>query len=302
MRPLRLGTRSSPLALWQAHHIADLLRKTNGSAAVEFVPIQTRGDRDSAASLMQVGGQGVFTKEIQLALLEGRVDLAVHSLKDLPSGPTPELVIAAVPARGPISDVLISRHNLNFDQLPLGASVATGSVRRRAQVLHRRPDLQCVDIRGNVESRLAKLETEGIDALILAEAGLMRLNRSGVITEILDPAWMLPAVGQGAIAVECRENDNATRELLEPLDDRPTRAAVTAERALLFHLGGGCQTPLGAAADVVGPELLLRAALLAPDGSKRIAVELRGRMTAAEALGEKLALELRSRGADELLS
>jgi hydroxymethylbilane synthase len=302
MQPLRVGTRSSPLALWQANHVADLIRRLIGPRPIQFVPIQTRGDRDAAASLTQIGGQGVFTKEIQRALLDGRVELAVHSLKDLPTEPTRDLVIAAVPPRGPICDVLVSRDRVLFDDLPQGARVATGSIRRRAQLLHRRHDLECVDIRGNVETRLAKLESEGLDALVLAEAGLMRLDRSDAITEILDPAWMLPAIGQGALGVECRENDAATRDLLVPLDDRPTRAAVTAERALLFHLGGGCQAPIGGTADVVGTKLSLRAAVLAPDGSQRIAGDIHGPIGDAAALGEKLAGELRSLGADQFLA
>jgi hydroxymethylbilane synthase len=302
MQPLRIGTRSSPLALWQANHVADQIRRLADARPIQFVPIQTRGDRDAAASLTQIGGQGVFTKEIQRALLDGRVDLAVHSLKDLPTEPTRDLVIAAVPPRGPICDVLVSRDKILFHDLRQGARVATGSIRRRAQMLHRRPDLECVDIRGNVETRLAKLESEGFDALVLAEAGLMRLDRSDAISEVLDPAWMLPAIGQGALAVECRENDSATRELLAPLDDRSTRAAITAERALLFHLGGGCQAPIGATADVVGAELSMRGAVLAPDGSQRISGDIRGPIGHAAALGEQLADQLRSRGADRFLA
>src|SRR5579871_6613504 len=247
--PLRIGTRGSPLALWQANHVADLLRPVAGPRPVELVLIQTEGDRDATTSLAHIGGQGVFTKEIQLALLDGRVDVAVHSLKDLPTFPVQGLALGAVPVRGPTGDVLVSLGGRRFDDLPPGAKVATGSLRRRAQVKHRRPDIELVDIRGNVETRLKKLREFGYDGLILAQAGLERLGLD-VAWELLDPAWMLPAVGQGALGLECRAADTPTLALLAPLNDPATHHAVTAERALLYWLGGGCQVPIGAAAAV----------------------------------------------------
>ncbi len=298
---LRIGTRGSPLALWQANHVADTLRPIVAPRPVELIHVQTEGDRDQAASLAHIGGRGVFTKEIERALLDGRVEVAVHSLKDLPTQPVEGLVLAAIPPRGTSGDVLVAVHVSRFDGLPQGARVATGSLRRRAQLLHRRPDLQLADIRGNVETRLRKLREDGYDAVVLAQAGLDRLGLTGVITEILDAAWMLPAVGQGALGIECRSDDSVTRQLLARLDDPATRSAVEAERALLYHLGGGCQVPLGALAQVNGDTLTLRAAVLAMDGSRRIAGEESGPGADAATVGERLASRLRDQGAAELL-
>jgi hydroxymethylbilane synthase len=301
MIPLRIGTRSSPLALWQANHVAGRLRPLAAPRPVELVHVQTEGDRDQSASLAHIGGRGVFTKEIQRALLDGRVDVAVHSLKDLPTQPVPGLVLAAVPPRGPTGDVLIALRPTQFDDLPHGARVATGSLRRRAQLLHRRPDLRMEDIRGNVETRLRKLREHGYDALILAQAGLERLGLSDVITEMLDPAWMLPAVGQGALGLECRADDSATRSLLAALDDPATRRAVEAERALLYHLGGGCQVPLGALARVDGDRLVLRGAVLSADGVRQVVGEESGPAEGAAVVGARFADRLRAQGATELL-
>ncbi len=288
MSALRIGTRGSALALWQARHVAELLRPQ----AVELVLIETTGDRVRDRALSQIGGDGLFTKEIQNALLDGRADVAVHSLKDLPTTPAPELVLAAVPERGPTGDVLVSRKHRSFDELPRGAVVATSSLRRRAQVLHRRPDLEVRDLRGNVETRLRKLDEQGLDAIILAEAGLRRLGLEGHITEVLDRSWMLPAVGQGALGLECRADDARTRALLGPLNHAATRAAVLGERAFLRGLGGGCLVPIGALGEVVGDELRLRGCVLPPDGSKRDDGEVRGPLAEAEALGQELARRL----------
>ena len=207
MTPLRIGTRGSRLALWQANHVADLLRPLAAPRPVELVEIQTTGDQVRDRPLAQIGGDGLFTKEIQKALQAGAVDLAVHSLKDLPTIPVEGLCLAAVPRRGASGDAFVSLRHRGFDALPLGAVVATSSLRRRAQVLHRRPDLRLVDIRGNVETRLRKLAEQDLDALILAQAGLERLGLAEAITELLDPTWMLPAVGQGALGLECRADD-----------------------------------------------------------------------------------------------
>jgi hydroxymethylbilane synthase len=225
----------------------------------------------------------------------------VHSLKDLPTFPVEGLALAAVPVRGPTGDVLVSPAGARFDDLPLGAKVATGSLRRRAQVKHRRPDVALEDLRGNVETRLRKLHEHGYDGLILARAGLERLGLAHVITEVLDPAWMLPAVGQGALGLECRAADTPTLMLLAPLNDADTHHAVTAERSLLYHLGGGCQVPIGAAAAVADGRLTLRGAVLAPDGSRRIEGAENGPPADAEAVGRRQAGRLRAAGADELL-
>ena len=207
MIPLRIGTRGSRLALWQAQHIADHLRPFAAPRPVELVVIQTSGDRVRDLPLAQIGREGAFTKEIQRALREGSVDLAVHSLKDLPTIPVEGLMLVAVPERGPAGDVFVSERHRRFDELPSGAVVASGSIRRRAQLLSRRPDLTLVEIRGNVETRLRKLHEQGLDALILAQAGLERLGLGEAITERLNLSWMLPAVGQGALGLECRNED-----------------------------------------------------------------------------------------------
>jgi hydroxymethylbilane synthase len=301
MTPLRLGTRGSPLALWQARHVAELLRPHAAGRPIELVLIETTGDRARDRPLAQIGGDGLFTKEIQNALLAGTADVAVHSLKDLPTLPVPELLLAAVPARGPTGDALVSHRHARFDTLPRGATVATSSLRRRAQALCRRPDLNLVNVRGNVETRLRKLEEQGLDALLLAEAGLRRLGLEGHITEVLDREWMLPAVGQGALGLECRADDPSTRALLGLLDDPATHCAVLAERALLRGLGGGCLVPLGALAVVEGQTLTLRGAVLSPDGRRRLAGTAAGPTAMAEAVGQRLAGELRRQGADEML-
>jgi hydroxymethylbilane synthase len=289
------------LALWQANHVAALMRPLAAPRPVELVEIETVGDRVRDVALSQIGGDGVFTKEIQRALLAGTVEVAVHSLKDLPTAPVGGLVLAAVPARGPAGDVFVSRSHARFDNLPPGAAVGTSSLRRRAQALHRRPDLRMVDLRGNVETRLRKLAEQGLDAIILAQAGLERLGLAEHITEILDPTWMLPAIGQGALGLECRTDDRTTLELLRPLDDPATRPAVLAERAFLRGLGGGCLVPIGASAVVEGERLSLRGAVLSPNGSQRVAGEAAGPAADAEAIGQRLAEELLGLRARELL-
>ena len=300
MTPLRIGTRGSRLALWQANHVAEALGPLAGPRGVELVEVKTAGDQVRDVPLPLIGGEGLFTKEIQHALLAGAVDVAVHSLKDLPTVPVEGLVLAAVPPRGPAGDVLVSHRHRTFDGLPPGAVVATSSLRRRAQALYRRPDLRLVSIRGNVETRLRKLAEQGLDALILAQAGLERLGLGGAITEGLDPSWMLPAVGQGALGLECRADDRATLDLVERLNHPPTRQAVLAERALLRALGGGCQVPLGVVSTASGGRLRLCGAVLQPDGQRRIDGQVEGPLTDPEALGRQLALDLLARGANRL--
>jgi hydroxymethylbilane synthase len=299
---VRLGTRGSSLALWQANHVAGLLRPLTGSRPIELVEIQTTGDFVQHLALAKIGGDGVFTKEIQRALVERRIAVAVHSLKDLPTTYVEGLTLAAVPARGPTGDAFISRKYKRFDDLPPGATVATSSLRRRAQLSHRRPDLKLVDIRGNVDTRLRKLADRDLDGLILAEAGLVRLGLADQIAEILDPAWMLPAAGQGALGLECRADDAVTRELLQKVNDPAAQQAVLAERALLRGLGGGCQVPIGAAATVENMQLKLRGVVLSPDGSKRIEEQTSGPANQAEAMGKALAGQLLAAGAKELLA
>jgi hydroxymethylbilane synthase len=299
--PLRIGTRGSPLALWQARHVAERLRPLAAPRPVELETIETSGDRVRDLALSQIGGDGVFTKEIQRALLDETVDVAVHSLKDLPTTHVEGLALAAVPPRGPTGDAFVSKCHRRFDDLPPGAAVGTGSLRRRAQALHRRPDLRLLNLRGNVETRLRKLVEQDLDAIILAQAGLERLELGEHVTEVLDPAWMLPAVGQGALGLECRAGDVVTLTLLRALDDMPARQAVLAERGVLRGLGGGCLVPIGANARVEGERLTLRAAVLPPDGSRRIAGELSGPATEAEGLGQRLAERLLAQGARDVL-
>jgi hydroxymethylbilane synthase len=299
MHPLRLGTRGSQLALWQAHYVADRLRPLVAPRPVELVLIHTHGDRVLDQPLNLIGGDGLFTKEIQRAVLDHTADVAVHSLKDLPTAPVPGLVLAAVPSRGPTGDAFVSQRWRRCADLPAGATVATSSLRRRAQLLHYRPDLRLVDMRGNVHSRLRKLVDQGLDGLILAQAGLERLGLHESIAEVLDPAWLLPAVGQGALGLECRADDLTTRTALAALDDPATHAAVLAERTLLAALGGGCLVPLGALGRHDGTTLRLRAAVLDCAGQQRVADELTG--SEPIALGQALAERLRAAGAEQLL-
>jgi hydroxymethylbilane synthase len=292
MSLIRIGTRGSPLALWQANFIAEQLRAVAKDTTVELVIIQTQGDQIQNKPLAQIGGDGLFTKAIQDAVLAGNADVAVHSLKDLPTVPLPGLTLAAIPPRASTRDAFVSSRYKRFDDLPEGAQVATGSMRRKAQILHRRSDLELVDIRGNIETRLRKLDELGLDGLILAEAGLKRLGLAQVVTELLDQDWMLPAVGQGALGLECLTGNQEVRQMLAKLDDPESHQATAAERALLLALGGGCQVPLGAHAVVKDGVLHLRAAILAPDGTKRTAGEVSGPPEQAAELGRRLAKRL----------
>ena len=299
--PLRLGTRASALALWQANFVAARLAPVIAPRRVELVTIETHGDRDQSTALAAMGGFGVFTKAIQNALLDDRADVAVHSLKDLPTIPEPRLELVAVPPRGPNGDAFVSRKYRRFDDLPEGAVVGTSSLRRRAQLHNRRPDLKLLDLRGNVDTRLRKLDEQNLDAIILAEAGLVRLNLADRITEILDPSWMLPAVGQGAIGLECRADDEDTRHFVEALNDPETFARVTAERAMLLALGGGCLVPIGITSRIASGVLTLRGAVLSPDGRRRIVATRTGPADTPLAVGQELAAMLLAEGASELL-
>ncbi|MCE9560939.1 MAG: hydroxymethylbilane synthase [Planctomycetes bacterium] len=298
---LRIGTRGSPLALWQANYIADRLRAVVSPRRVELVLIETHGDRDQASALSAMGGFGVFTKAIQNALLDGRADVAVHSLKDLPTIPETQLELVAVPARGPTGDAFVSTRHHTFAELPKGAVVGTSSLRRRAQVANRRPDLKLLDLRGNVDTRLRKLDEQNLDAIILAEAGLVRLGLADRITEILDSSWMLPAVGQGAIGLECRAVDDETKHIVEALRDTDTFARVTAERAMLYALGGGCLVPIGTTSNVQDGILTVRGAVLSPDGRRRVVATHTGPVQTPLAVGQELAGMLLAEGAAELL-
>jgi hydroxymethylbilane synthase len=299
---VRIGTRGSPLARWQAGWVADRLRELYPGLDVSLVEIKTQGDRDRNTPLAQIGGLGLFTKEIQRALLDGAVEVAVHSLKDLPTRGPDELTLGAVPEREDLADALIAPRFRTLDALPDGAKVGTGSLRRRAQLLHLRPDLEVVGVRGNVETRLNQALGGELDAVVLAEAGLRRLGLERRVTERLGPPRFLPAVGQGALGVECRADDKATRALLAPLDHPPTRRAVLAERRALAELEGGCMIPLGAwGRDLDDGRLALDVAVFDPDGRARAFASLSGPPDHPDDLGRRVAKALRDQGAERLL-
>ena len=301
--PLRLGTRGSALALAQSGHVAEAITERTGRA-VELVRITTKGDTSSAA-ISQLGGTGVFVTALRDALLAGDVDLAVHSYKDLPTAAAPGLVIAAVPPRQDPRDVLVARDGLTLGELPSGARVGTGSPRRTAQLNALGLGLEVVPVRGNVDTRIGFVTKGELDAVVLAWAGLARLDRLDEVTEAIDPLQVLPAPAQGALAVECRSDDAATAELLAPLEHDDTRTAVDAERALLAALEAGCTAPVGALADVAegdeGLELSLRGLVAALDGSDVVRLSATGSTTDAAGVGRRLAAELLDLGADKLM-
>lgn len=301
-QPLRIGTRSSTLALWQAEHVRALLQRAWPGLPTQLVPIRSQGDRQSGPLQVPAGG-GVFTAALTEALRHDQIDLAVHSLKDLPTAAAPGLTLGAIPLRGSAADVLVSRDRLTLAQLPMGAVVGTGSPRRAAQLLRLRPDLELRPVRGNVHTRVERLQAPDspCDALLLAAAGLLRLGLAHVISEQMSLADMLPAPGQGALALQCRTDAELLR-LLAPLDHAPTRAAVTAERAFLAALEAGCSAPLAACAMVRGSQLQLRGRVLAVDGSRQIEIALGGPLTEAESLGRQLAERALQQGAASLMA
>ncbi len=298
---VRIGTRGSPLAVRQAELVAEALRRAWPGLAVELVPLATSGDKLAHASLAEVGGKGLFVKEIEEALLDGRVALAVHSLKDLPAELPPGLTLAAFPAREDPRDALVSRDAPGLAALPRGARVGTGSLRRRVQLLARRPDLVVEPIRGNVETRLRKLHEVPYDAVVLAVAGLRRLGLAPAGAVVLEPDEMLPAVGQGVLAVETRADDASTRRLAAPLDDPATRAAASAERAFLARVGGSCATPLAAHAWLEGQSLRLETFLATPDGTRLLRDGDRGDALAPAELGRRVAERMLARGAADII-
>lgn len=302
MRALRIATRKSPLALWQARHVAGLLSGAQAGLEVSLVELSTEGDRFLSAPLSQVGGKGLFVKEIEAALLDGRADLAVHSLKDMTSEMPAGLLLACVPPREDPRDAFVSPGGLDFGALPQGASIGTSSLRRTCQLLERRPDLNIVPLRGNVQTRLRKTEELGLAGAVLALAGLMRLGFGDKVTRALEPEQSLPAVGQGVLAVQCREADAELRALLAQLEDATTRVAVTAERAFLARLEGGCSVPLAGFAVVDNGKVRLRGLIGAPDGKRVVRGERSGAPADAATLGTALAEELLARGGAEILA
>ncbi len=300
MARIRIGTRGSKLAMWQAEWVSGQL--TQRGHEVELVIIATKGDI-SSASLSQVGGQGLFTKEIQRELLDRQVDVAVHSLKDLPTMPIEGLLLAAVPERETTQDCLLTQGGANFEELPSGSTIGTGSSRRGAQLLAWRSDVAIKDIRGNVDSRIRKMEEGHYDAIVLAAAGLTRLKLNSRITQFLPQSKILPAIGQGALGLECRADDETTRAALGQLNHAASYAAVTAERELLSSLLAGCLAPVAALAHVnTSDQLELTAGVFSIDGKQAIRGARSGSLAQAAMLGRELADELKKQGADELIA
>ena len=300
MRALRIGTRGSALALWQARSIARALREITG-VEPEIVIIRTSGDKFQQTSFSQIGTKGVFIKELEDALVDERVDLAVHSMKDVPTEMPDGLTIAAIGKREDVRDALLSASGATLTSLPQGARVGTSSLRRQSQLLHARRDLRVLELRGNVDTRIEKLKRGDYDAIVLAKAGLDRLGLSGNISQVLPHDVSLPAAGQGAIGIEARTGDAATLHVLTALDHGETRSAVTAERAALAGLGGGCQVPIGAWGRIENGKLLLDVAVLSPDGIHRMWERVSGPPEEAEGVGRRVAQKLRDGGASALL-
>jgi hydroxymethylbilane synthase len=294
---IRIGSRGSQLALWQANHIAAELRHLGHEVSIEI--IRTTGDRMQNMAFASVGAKGMFTKEIEDALLANTIDLAVHSLKDLPTDLGEQFMLAAIPKRADPRDVLVSERYGSFDALPAGAIVGTSSLRRQAQLRARRADLEYIEFRGNVDTRLTKLAQGKADAIILAAAGLERLQKTTAIRERFAPEVLCPAPGQGALAIECRAGDRPMHTILQPLEDRDTRLAITAERRCLAALGGGCLVPIGAYCHRSGDELSLRAVVASADGREIVCAT--ARHMDPEVLGEQLAHQLLDRGAGAIL-
>jgi hydroxymethylbilane synthase len=299
---IRLGTRGSALALAQSNWVAAQISRRHPACQVDLVIIKTTGDKIQDVPLAQIGGKGLFIKEIEEALLEGRVDLAVHSLKDMPAEIPAGLMLGAVPLREDCRDAFISSRYADLFEIPPGGRVGTGSLRRRVQLLHRRPDLEVVPLRGNVDTRLKKMEALGLDGLILAAAGLNRLGLAHIYRGCVPESVMLPAVGQGALGLEVRTADHGLRELLAFLDDPPTRLAVTAERAFLARLEGGCVVPVAALGWAAGDVLHLEALISDLEGRRLLRDRRRAPKAEAVSLGTQLAESLLARGGRQILA
>jgi len=301
MTELRIATRKSPLALWQANFVKQQLELHHPGLQVTLVPMSTQGDKILDTPLAKIGGKGLFVKELEQAMLDGRADIAVHSMKDVPVDFPAGLGLAVICERDDPHDAFVSARYADVHELPQGAVVGTSSLRRQCQLRAQRPDLQIHDLRGNVNSRLAKLDAGDYDAIILAAAGLRRLDKADRIRALLPPELSLPANGQGAVGIECRLDDAETRALLAPLEHATTRYCVQAERAMNRKLQGGCQVPIGAYAVMKEDQIWLRGLVGALDGQQIIRAEISGPKAQAEALGEQLAEQLLAQGAAAIL-
>ncbi len=304
MRPkLTIGSRGSKLALTQTNQMADMIRAALPGVEVDITIISTRGDRILDRPLSEIGGKGLFTEELEAALRDGSIDLAVHSLKDLPTDDPEGLCIAASPKRVTPNDALVCTKYASLKDLPAGATVGTSSLRRKAQLLALNPDLKIVDIRGNIGTRMGKvLETGELDAVILACAGLERVGLADVITETIAPELMLPAAAQGVLGIQTRADDAELREALKTIHDTDTYTEALAERTLLAGLGGGCQVPIGALARIDGDTIYLEACVCSLDGKTTLRTKLSGAVDTAQALGEQAAQDLLSQGADAIVA
>lgn len=301
-QPLRIATRKSELALWQARHVQQRLQALYPELAVTLVPMSTRGDRITDRPLAAIGGKGLFLKELEQALVRGEADLAVHSMKDVPAALEAGFALPVVLKAGNPFDGFVSTRWHGFEALPRGARLGTSSLRRAAQLKHLRPDLEVASLRGNVGTRLAKLDRGDFDAIVLACAGLERLGLAARIRQVLPPAICLPAIGQGVLGIEIRVDDAATAQTIAALDDAATHIRIRAERAVNAKLAGSCHLPIAAHAELEGAALRLRACVGAPDGSELVADELRGDPQHPAALGRELAERLLAAGADRILA
>lgn len=299
---VRIATRKSALALWQAEFVKAQLEHFHDDVHVELVPMSTQGDIILDTPLAKIGGKGLFVKELEQAMLDGRADIAVHSMKDVPVEFPDDLELHTICEREDPRDAFVSNNFANIDALPQGAIVGTSSLRRQCQIRAMRPDLEIRDLRGNVNTRLAKLDSGQYDAIILAAAGLIRLEMGERIRDFIEPEVSLPANGQGAVGIECRIDDTVTKALLAPLEHNETRIRVNAERAMNRHLEGGCQVPIGAYALVEGDQVHLRGLVGAIDGSEILRDEISGHVDDAEKLGVELAKKLLVQGADKILA
>ncbi len=302
MHTVKIATRKSPLALWQAEHIKARLQALHPTISVELVTFVTQGDKILDTPLAKIGGKGLFVKELENALLDGRADLAVHSMKDVPMDLPEGLCLPVICEREDPADAFVSNHYQSIDELPQGARLGTSSLRRKSQMQAYRPDLTIIDLRGNVGTRLGKLDAGEYDAIILAASGLKRLGLASRIRQTIDTQLSLPAVGQGALGLECRTNDEAILKLIAPLADAATDVCIRAERAFNKTLHGGCQVPIAGFAVLDGADLFLQGRVGNPDGSVLLKADLRGAPENAEALGQQLAQALLDQGAGALLA
>jgi len=301
MKTLKIATRQSPLALWQAEHIRARLQELHPDLTVELVKFVTQGDKILDTPLAKIGGKGLFVKELEAALLDGRADLAVHSMKDVPMALPEGLTLAVICEREDPLDAFVSNHFEKFADLPQGARVGTSSLRRKSQILKQRPDLQIIDLRGNVGTRLSKLDDGQYDAIILASAGLKRLGLEERIRHCIEPSISLPAVGQGALGLECRADDQDVLALIQPLLHTETDVCVRAERAFNAYLEGGCQVPIAGYATLQDGKIHIEGRVGSPDGQTLLRAELTDEAQNAQQLGEKLARNLLEQGAGDLL-